>query len=619
MTPLRTHKRIRRITFVVLGAVLFAQFWMLPAAFGQGEPPVVNGLEFGDNLDESRLDEPWVDPISLFSLEDEPLAAAPNFDFQALNASSVFASGVENIAVGEEVDVAEERARHVRALQAVSTAELALATNEQNIAAAETSIVSATNEIATARDSIAAIEREISIAQQQIDALDALDEVEVEIQLRLNASIDQRNFVIVEMALQAFTGEHLAHETLLGDPESTVVLEQRAVLDQVREAQRDEIAGFSEEIEESVERRDLLDAERAPLEAATAGWRSDIDHLDAEIEQLSDERIRLRSAIADFEVRGEELAATIEDSQTFAELSAARYQIAYHQRLSSIVTGTDIPLVALNAYVRASRALELEDPGCGIHWSQLAGIGRIESFHGYFGNSTLDVNGQTTESILGLQLDGRVLSGGTSEALPDATGRTQETSGVTRLALIRDTDDGVLDGDRIYDRAVGPMQFIPSTWRLFGADGNGDGRSDPQNIYDASLAAARYLCASPGSMLTPEGEQRGYFAYNHDLTYSANVTRAGRNYHERLDVFPESSAFSAFALLPPPEPGSTSADDVTVEPVDDGAPPHGDEPADEPPLVDAGPTNEDEPVADVLGSTEEPLPPTVQETPSANE
>jgi len=177
----------------------------------------------------------------------------------------------------------------------------------------------------------------------------------------------------------------------------------------------------------------------------------------------------------------------------------------------------------------------------------------VESGHGYFGDSTLEVNGHTTVDIHGLPLDGRVLSGTTSGVLPEASGRSEETGGVTRLALIWDTDGGVLDGDRIYDRAVGPMQFIPSTWRLFTPDGNGDGQSDPQNVYDAALAAARYLCDAPGSMLTHEGEQRAYFAYNHDLEYSRNVTRTGRRYHELLDVSPESSAFAAHALTPTPE------------------------------------------------------------------
>ncbi len=45
-----------------------------------------------------------------------------------------------------------------------------------------------------------------------------------------------------------------------------------------------------------------------------------------------------------------------------------------------------------------------------------------------------------------------------------------------------------------YDRAVGPMQFLPGTWGRWGSDGDRDGVSDPQDVDDAALAAARYLC-----------------------------------------------------------------------------------------------------------------------------
>ena len=57
-----------------------------------------------------------------------------------------------------------------------------------------------------------------------------------------------------------------------------------------------------------------------------------------------------------------------------------------------------------------------------------------------------------------------------------------------------------------------------------------------RNIYDASLASARYLCASTTTMSTVEGEQQAYFAYNHDLDYSANVTNAGARYRGLLEV-----------------------------------------------------------------------------------
>ena len=122
------------------------------------------------------------------------------------------------------------------------------------------------------------------------------------------------------------------------------------------------------------------------------------------------------------------------------------------------------------------------DPGCRLNWSLLAGIGRVESNHGRYGGAQIGQDGTVRPADLGPRLDG--------------------TGGV---GVVRDTDHGRYDGDPLYDRAVGPMQFIPGTWRGYGADGNGDGVADPQNLDDAALAAARYLCAGGGDLSTQLG------------------------------------------------------------------------------------------------------------------
>lgn len=528
---MKRRAAIRAVLLILVPLALVGQIWALPALFGQSEIDPVQGLE----IDAELLSQEWTDPIEQFELADEPLAAVPAFDFTSLHESPVFESGLENFGVSDAIDLSTETEHHLRALQAVATGELALSTVNQSIADNETAIDRAANVIADTRSQIDSIEDDIAAAEREIDQIISADDAEIAEQARLRGEITEINGAIVELAIQAFTGEDEALETILTEPESLAVVERRILTAEVREFQRDDIEALLALIRESEQRREDLAAELAPVEAANAERRADIEVLEGEIVLQNDTRSSLRTEIAAFEARGREIETIIEGTLEFTEVTAAQYQVAYHQRLSAFVTGTDIPLVALNAYVRATRTLATEDPGCGIHWSQLAGIGRIESIHGYFGNSTLDANGHTTEDIRGLRLDGRNLAGGGS------------------LAVIRDSDNGALDGDTVYDRAVGPMQFIPTTWDLYGSDGDGDGLTDPQNIYDAALGSARLLCDAPGSMLTTTGEQRAYFAYNQDLVYSANVTRVGRLYHRQLDVAPESQAFAVFAELPTPE------------------------------------------------------------------
>jgi membrane-bound lytic murein transglycosylase B len=166
-----------------------------------------------------------------------------------------------------------------------------------------------------------------------------------------------------------------------------------------------------------------------------------------------------------------------------------------------------IPRRALAAYAGAALRIADENPGCGLGWNTLAAIGHVESEHGTIDGSALDGDGRATPHIVGIPLDG----GG--------------------VDAIRDSDDGALDGDRIWDRAVGPMQFIPSTWELFGADGDGDGVADPQQIDDAALAAAAYLCSiTTGSLSRPENWIAAVAAYNSTIDYNNRVAGAAAHY-----------------------------------------------------------------------------------------
>ncbi|HEV7754257.1 MAG TPA: lytic murein transglycosylase [Mycobacteriales bacterium] len=173
----------------------------------------------------------------------------------------------------------------------------------------------------------------------------------------------------------------------------------------------------------------------------------------------------------------------------------------------------DIPAVALQAYAYAQVETARTKPRCKLSWTLLAGIGRVESDHGRYGGARLLADGTSRPRIIGVPLDG-------------APG----------LMTIADTDGGRIDGDTTHDRAVGPMQFIPSTWRTSGADGNRDGREDPFNVNDAALAAAGYLCAGGRDLTTSQGWTRAVLSYNNTAEYVRLVYGNADTYARRSTV-----------------------------------------------------------------------------------
>jgi membrane-bound lytic murein transglycosylase B len=152
------------------------------------------------------------------------------------------------------------------------------------------------------------------------------------------------------------------------------------------------------------------------------------------------------------------------------------------------------------AYGNAELVLRNTQPGCHLSWATLAGIGRIESNHGRYGGVQLGSDGRPSKPIIGVPLDG--------------------SAGVK---TITDTDGGRYDGDATHDRAVGPMQFIPSTWRKWTSDANLDGTGDPQQIDDAALAAGRYLCAGNRDLATAADWWTAVFSYNNSVPYGQKV------------------------------------------------------------------------------------------------
>ncbi|MBV8540175.1 MAG: murein transglycosylase [Pseudonocardiales bacterium] len=182
-------------------------------------------------------------------------------------------------------------------------------------------------------------------------------------------------------------------------------------------------------------------------------------------------------------------------------------QLAFADWATRMSLVTTIPQRALEAYANAHAVMAATQPHCRITWVTLAAIAAVESKHGGFEGRTLLPDGRPSSPIIGIALNG--------------------APGVKAIA---DTDNGLLDGDKVWDHAVGPFQFTPSTWAKWRADGNGDGITDPQNIDDASLAAAQYLCADNRNLGSGDGWLRAILSYNDSLDYAQEVYGFAQRY-----------------------------------------------------------------------------------------
>lgn len=168
---------------------------------------------------------------------------------------------------------------------------------------------------------------------------------------------------------------------------------------------------------------------------------------------------------------------------------------------------SSIPAPAISAYQRGAQIMDRSDTRCNLPWELLAAIGRVESDHGRFGGNTLTGSGLARPGIFGIRLNG---TGGT--------------------ARIVDTDAGELDKDPKFDRAVGPMQFLPATWQVVKVDSDGDGKRNPQDIDDAALAAGVYLCSGNENLATHDGRAEAVYRYNHSRAYVDLVLRIAEAY-----------------------------------------------------------------------------------------
>ncbi|MEV6606915.1 murein transglycosylase [Kutzneria sp. NPDC051319] len=169
--------------------------------------------------------------------------------------------------------------------------------------------------------------------------------------------------------------------------------------------------------------------------------------------------------------------------------------------LTRVAYYSDVPERVLTAYAHADLAYQAKDPSCHVTWATLAGVGRVESKHGRYGGASVLDSGEESRPIIGPALDGS-----------------------PGFLAVPDTDKGVLDGDTKWDHAVGPMQFAPATWHRWGVRASDDGKAaDPQDIDDAAMTAARYLCAMGGDLSVPKNWWSAVLTYNNSTAYGQDV------------------------------------------------------------------------------------------------
>lgn len=280
-----------------------------------------------------------------------------------------------------------------------------------------------------------------------------------------------------------------------------------------------------------------------------------------------------------------------------AELNAARRALDASARavlpdaaaaftLASIPGQPGLTPKALNAYLNAEETMATVSPSCYVSWRTIAAVASVESTHGEYGGGRLDIDGRPAQPIIGIALNGQTV---------DNFGQS--------TANLPDTDGGRYDGDPTHDRAVGPLQFIPESWQRWRLDADGDGERDPQDIDDAALTAAAYLC-NYGSLRYWNTWSAAIFGYNHSGAY-VNSVKASLDRIQRLRL-PEFDGDERLRQRIPYGAWVPLPDDLGNEtpPEDDpaGESPADDPPTEDPPAVEA-PAQDPSPAADPPPST----------------
>ncbi len=424
---------------------------------------------------------------------------------------------IDPVLDGLEVDVgpAITRAERelLRRLQDRDTATVAWVAAEQERAAMAARSGTAAQVAAEAQRTLA----DRVLAQATLTArVDELDQEEA----LLKAALATEQDLLRGMAAEAFAGPPEDEYAVLG-----------SMLDWTEADRREAVRDRAVDLQS-----DAVETARAPWEAVRAERRRTNGDLDdateatadaqAEVVRAVDERDRFDELLAVYADRSHAARAVMDRT---AEASRKAMIDRRSVRLEAQVVGQDLSLVAVHAYWRASQLAP-----CQIPWWVLAGVGRTETHHGTAQGAYVTASGDTSKHILGIPLDGR-----------------------PGVAAIADTDGGLLDDDPTWDRAVGPMQFIPGTWMRWAADGNGDGKTDPHNLYDTALAAARYLCFGRGPLLDDGAIRGALLSYNRSVLYGTKVLEYGHAYRDGLD-------------LPDPFAPADAGEEAPNDPTDDG-------------------------------------------------
>jgi len=296
--------------------------------------------------------------------------------------------------------------------------------------------------------------------------------------------------------------------------------------------------------------------------------------------------------------RGREAAAATEADRAAARQAAAGAGATATPAGWAVPPGGPaIPALTLRAYREAAAWAAGFDPGCRLPWTVLAGIGRIESNHGLFGGAAtrFSAAGTVSPRITGPALDGNGVAG------------------------IPDSDGGRWDGDATWDRAVGPMQFIPTTWRSLGRDGNGDRVADPNNLFDAAVSAAGYLClGGDGDLSDPARLRQAIYGYNHSWAYVDAVLGWARLYQGGVATGPDvpagPSGPSTTATPPTGPPTTTRRPSTTDSPTTTSRRPTTTSPATTRPPTSTRPPTTTGPTTTGPTTTTEPCQPTTTST-----